>query len=231
MCRRAVRPASALALIGNQVDFVSEVSVWAPYVESGQARLLVLNTPKRAAGYPNVPTYAELGYDYLRSVQAIIGPAGIPEDIRQKLETAFRAALQDPGFKRTMDDLKMEIIDRSGQQTRDIVVEETAKVKRLHRRNRHEMRAMRRGTIRGAPLFAAGRSEISHADEYAAPVRPDAARRSRRRRRNLARERHLFERLLADEPVDPARARRTTCLFQAKAAVRRASSPAPGWST
>ena len=112
---------TALALIGNQVDFVSEVSVWAPYVELGQARLLILNTPKRAAGYPNVPTYAEFGYDYLRSIQAIIGPAGIPEDIRQKLETAFRAALQDPGFRQTMAQLQMEIIDLSGRQTRDVV--------------------------------------------------------------------------------------------------------------
>jgi tripartite-type tricarboxylate transporter receptor subunit TctC len=49
-----------------------------------------------------VPTYAELGFEYLRSVQAIIGPAGMPEDIRLKLETTFRKALQDPGFKDTM---------------------------------------------------------------------------------------------------------------------------------
>jgi tripartite-type tricarboxylate transporter receptor subunit TctC len=122
---------SVPALLGNHVDFISEVSVWAPHVESGQARLLVLNTPKRAAAYPDVPTYAELGFEYLRSVQAIIGPAGIPEDIRQKLETAFRKSLDDPGFKDTMAKLQMEISDMPGPQVREVVAAEIEKAKRL----------------------------------------------------------------------------------------------------
>jgi tripartite-type tricarboxylate transporter receptor subunit TctC len=122
---------SVPALLGNHVDFISEVSVWAPLVETGQARLLVLNTPKRAAAYPEVPTYAELGLEYLRSVQAIIGPAGIPEDIRGKLEAAFRKALQDPGFKDTMGKMQMEIGDHAGAQVREIVTSEIEKAKRL----------------------------------------------------------------------------------------------------
>jgi tripartite-type tricarboxylate transporter receptor subunit TctC len=122
---------SVPALLGNHVDFISEVSVWAPHVETGQARLLVLNTPKRAAAYPAVPTYAELGFEYLRSVQAIIGPAGIPEDIRLKLQTAFRKALQDTGFRETMAKLQMEISDYPGPQVREIVASEIEKAKRL----------------------------------------------------------------------------------------------------
>ena len=122
---------SVPALLGSHVDFISEVSVWAPYVETGQARLLVLNTPKRAAAYPDVPTYAELGFEYLRSVQAIIGPAGIPEDIRGKLETAFRKALEDPGFKEVMAKLQMEISDLAGPQARELVAAEIEKAKRV----------------------------------------------------------------------------------------------------
>jgi tripartite-type tricarboxylate transporter receptor subunit TctC len=122
---------SVPALLGSHVDFISEVSVWAPHVESGQARLLVLNTPKRSAAYPDVPTYFELGFEYLRSVQAIIGPAGIPEDIRLKLETAFRKALEEPGFKETMTKLQMEIFDLSGPQVREVVSSEMEKAKRL----------------------------------------------------------------------------------------------------
>ncbi len=122
---------SVPALLGNHVDFISEVSVWAPHVETGQARLLVLNTPKRAAAYPDVPTYAELGFEYLRSVQAIIAPAGIPNDIRLKLETAFRQALEDPGFKDVMAKLQMEISDLPGPQVRELVAAEIEKAKRL----------------------------------------------------------------------------------------------------
>jgi tripartite-type tricarboxylate transporter receptor subunit TctC len=122
---------SVPALLGNHVDFISEVSVWAPHVETGQARLLVLNTPKRAAAYPDVPTYAELGFEYLRSVQAIIAPAGIPDDIRLKLETAFRQALEGPGFRDVMAKLQMEISDLPGPQVRELVAAEIEKAKRL----------------------------------------------------------------------------------------------------
>lgn len=119
------------ALLGGHVDFISEVSVWAPHVESGQARLLVLNTPRRAAAYPDVPTYAEMGFEYLRSVQAILGPAGMPEDVRQKLEAAFRNALADAGFRDTMAKLQMEIADLPGPQVRAVVAAEIEKAKRL----------------------------------------------------------------------------------------------------
>jgi len=44
------------ALLGGQVDFITEVSVWAPFVESGEVRLLALNQPDRVAAYPDVAT-------------------------------------------------------------------------------------------------------------------------------------------------------------------------------
>lgn len=119
------------AILGGHVDFISEVSVWAPYIESDQVRLLVINTPKRSAGFPDVPTYNELGYDALRSVQAIIGPAGIPEDRRVKLEAAFRKALEDRTFQEVMKKLRMEIVDMSGSETRDAIAKEIETAKRL----------------------------------------------------------------------------------------------------
>lgn len=122
---------SVPALLGSHVDFISEVSVWAPHVENGEARLLILNTPRRAAAYPDVPTYAELGLDYLRSIQAVIGPAGMPEDIRLKLETAFRKALEDPEFRATMGKMQMEIADLPGPRVRELVLDEIEKAKRL----------------------------------------------------------------------------------------------------
>ena len=113
---------SVPALLGNHVDFISEVSVWAPYVESGAGAAPRSSTrPKRAAAYPNVPTYAELGFEYLRSVQAIIGPAGIPEDIRLKLETAFRKALQDPASAKSWRSCRWRFATLPGPQVRELV--------------------------------------------------------------------------------------------------------------
>lgn len=119
------------ALLGGHVDFITETSVWAPFIESGQVRLLAVNTAKRASGYPNVPTLHELGYKSLRSVQAIIAPAGVPEKIRMQLETAFRKALSDTKFQQTMQRLHMEVVDLPGAEVKSLVENEVQSAKQL----------------------------------------------------------------------------------------------------
>lgn len=123
--------ASMPALLGGHVDFVMEVSVWAPFIESKQARLLVVTTPKRSKVYPDVPTMTELGYKSLRSVQAIIGPAGMPEPVRAKLEGAFRKALSDKSFQETMQRLAMEVTDLPGAEVKKLVQGEYQLAKEL----------------------------------------------------------------------------------------------------
>lgn len=119
------------ALLGGHVDFITETSVWAPFIESGQVRLLAVNTAKRASGYPNVPTLQELGYNSLRSVQAIIAPANVPEKTRMRLETAFRKALSDTKFQQTMQRLRMEVVDLSGAEVKSLVEHEVQSAKQL----------------------------------------------------------------------------------------------------
>jgi len=115
---------SMTALLGKHVDFVTETSVWAPHVAAGRVRLLAVTSPKRASAYPDVPTFSELGVSPIRSVQAIIGPAGMPEPERKILEDAFRKALKDPGFVNTMKVLAMEIIDLPGPDVKKLVEQE-----------------------------------------------------------------------------------------------------------
>lgn len=119
------------ALLGGHVDFVTEVSVWAPQVQAGEAKALAINLPERSESFPDVPTLEELGYTALRSVQGIVGPAGIPDDVRATLETAFRNALKDEVFIKTMQNLRMEIIEMSGDEFRDVVADEVSKATKL----------------------------------------------------------------------------------------------------
>lgn len=123
--------ASMPSLLGGHVDFVTETSVWAPFVEDKQVRLLAVATPKRSKLYPDVPSLSELGYESLRSVQAIIAPAGLPEPIRAKLEMAFRKALSDKAFQETMDRLGMETIDLPGAEVKKLVQSEYDRAGRL----------------------------------------------------------------------------------------------------
>ena len=112
------------ALLGKHVDFVTETSVWAPFVAQGQVRLLAVTTPKRSSAYPEVPTLAELGFATLRSVQAIVAPAGLPEPVRMRLEVAFRKSLKDPGFLAAMKRLSMEVVDLPGAEVKKLVENE-----------------------------------------------------------------------------------------------------------
>ena len=119
------------ALLGGHLDFITEVSVWAPHVEAGKVRLLAVTTPRRSEGFPEVPTVFELGFESLRSVQAIIGPAGVPEPIRAKLEDAFRKGMADPGFVAVMKKLHMVVVDGTGEYARKAVETEIGRARTL----------------------------------------------------------------------------------------------------
>jgi tripartite-type tricarboxylate transporter receptor subunit TctC len=115
---------SMVALLGGHVDFSLETSVWLPYVQSKQVRLLAVTTPERSSYFPDIPTFKENGYQSLRSIQAIVAPAGLPEPIRAKLESAFRKSLTDPAFVAAMKRLSMEIIDLPGKDVEALVQSE-----------------------------------------------------------------------------------------------------------
>lgn len=123
--------ASMPALLGGHVDFLVETSVWAPFVEDKQVRLLAVTTPTRSERFADAPTLNELGYKSSRSIQGILGPAGIPEEARAKLEKAFRKALSNTTFREAMGRLSMQIVDLSGADTKAMVLDEYARAKTL----------------------------------------------------------------------------------------------------
>jgi tripartite-type tricarboxylate transporter receptor subunit TctC len=122
------------ALLGKHVNFICDVSVWAPFVAQGQARLLAVTPPNRSEAYPDVPSLSEFGFSPLRSLAAIIGPAGIPEPVRQKLEAAFRKATHDEGFRGAMRKLSMQVIDMPGPEVKKLVQSEMDKATDLIKR-------------------------------------------------------------------------------------------------
>jgi len=122
------------ALLGGFVDFVCDVSSWAPFVRDGRVRLLAVAAPRRIEEYSSVPTLTELGYPQVRNIQAVIGPKGIPGPIRDKLEVAFRKALQGQEFQSSMQRLSMTIVDMPGEQVANLVRKETADMTILYKR-------------------------------------------------------------------------------------------------
>jgi tripartite-type tricarboxylate transporter receptor subunit TctC len=77
------------------------------YVDSGKLRLLAVTSAKRVPEYPNVPTFAELGYPKLTGITwfALSGPAGMPPAIVNKINAEVRRGLKTPEIQKQ---LKME---------------------------------------------------------------------------------------------------------------------------
>jgi tripartite-type tricarboxylate transporter receptor subunit TctC len=92
-------------LIANQVPagFMTLSSANA-HVDSGKLRLLAVTAPKRLPQYPNVPTFAELGYPNLTGTTwfSLSGPPGMPQAIVDKINTEVRRGLQAPAIKKQM---------------------------------------------------------------------------------------------------------------------------------
>ena len=86
-------------LIAGHIPAASTtLSTAAGQIHSGKARALAISTANRLPEYPNVPTYAEMGYKELVATIwfSLSGPAGMPADIVEKLNAEVRKALDSP---------------------------------------------------------------------------------------------------------------------------------------
>ncbi len=88
-----------LAVAAGQVMVGVNSNGFAPFVDSGQLRLLVTFGEQRTKRWPSVPTLKELGHNIVAmSPFGLAGPAGLPADVVQVLHQAFKAAMTDPAF-------------------------------------------------------------------------------------------------------------------------------------
>jgi len=88
-----------VGVASGQVQVGVNSNGFAPFVDSGQLRLLVTFGEQRSRRWSTVPTLKELGHGIVAmSPYGIAGPAGLPKDVVQLLHEAFRGAMQDPAF-------------------------------------------------------------------------------------------------------------------------------------
>jgi len=86
------------AFLGKQVDITSQApGPITPHVQSGAARLLANWGPKRAAEYPDVPTFIELGYKDVEYYiwAGLFAPKGTPAPVIARLREAMRQVMAD----------------------------------------------------------------------------------------------------------------------------------------
>ena len=88
------------ATLGHHADAtIAYVDLVKSHVQSGALRVIGIMAKERVPQLPDVPTLAEQGFDADTSWQqmrGIIGPKGIPDDVKQTLADAVSAALKAP---------------------------------------------------------------------------------------------------------------------------------------
>jgi len=101
-------PAAEMDLMAGQIQMmVDNFSSMAPNVRSGKVRALAVTSAKRSPLLPDVPTVAELGIKAAEaeSWTGIVGPAKMPPEIVQKLNTEINNVLSDPKVQKQLLDV------------------------------------------------------------------------------------------------------------------------------
>lgn len=94
--------AATTDLIAGRVQFMFEsLNSIAPHAKSGAVRALAVSGDRRSPGFPDLPTVAEAGVPGYSAPtwSGVIGPAGLPRPIVEKLNAAINRAIQTQAFK------------------------------------------------------------------------------------------------------------------------------------
>jgi tripartite-type tricarboxylate transporter receptor subunit TctC len=89
-------------LIGGQTQLLIDAgTVLLPQVKGGKLKALAVTGPKRDPQLPDVPTVRELGLGAMETVgfQGLVGPAGMPKDVVDRIAAELAKVLAQPEMK------------------------------------------------------------------------------------------------------------------------------------
>jgi tripartite-type tricarboxylate transporter receptor subunit TctC len=130
---RGAGPAITDLLAGQVQVMFNNPSVVTEHLETGKLRALGVTSDTRFAMLPSVPTFVEQGYSRLSASEwlGLLAPAGTPEAIVQKLNSAVNHAMQMPDARATLRKLSVEPKAVTPQEFKTFMAEETRKWARV----------------------------------------------------------------------------------------------------
>jgi tripartite-type tricarboxylate transporter receptor subunit TctC len=105
-------------LIAGQIDMmITSTTDVIPQVRAGFVKAYAVNTDRRIAALPEVPTVDEAGLPgfYTQMWHAVWTPAGTPRDVIMRLNAAAQEALADPAVRKRLADIDQDIPPRERQ--------------------------------------------------------------------------------------------------------------------
>ena len=92
-------------LLGGQIPAaVVTLTSANAHMKAGKIKALAVTAEQRLAEYPDVPTFAELGYPGLTAITwfSLSGPAGMPAGLVDKINAEVRRGLKSPALQRQL---------------------------------------------------------------------------------------------------------------------------------
>lgn len=121
------------ALMGGHIDLgIINVSEVASAAKAGQVRQLVQGGEERWEKASDVPTFKELGYDLtMGSARGLAAPAGVPEEIIEKISQAAQAALEEQEFRTAADEQSLPLSYLGPKEYQDMLEKQQARFQAL----------------------------------------------------------------------------------------------------
>lgn len=116
-------PALNDAAAGHVDAVFSTLASGAPLVAGGKLRVIAVTAPKRLPQFPDVPTFVEAGIKDLviEHWWGVLGPAGMPRDIVQRLQAELARAVAAPDVRDRFTALSVEPRTSSPEAFRDLI--------------------------------------------------------------------------------------------------------------
>ena len=98
-----------LDLLGGNIDSVFDpITTNVAQLKAGSLRALAVSTPRRLPALPNIPTFAELGFNSLTGSQwlGLSAPKGLPAPVAQRLSALIPEVLARPDMMARFEELQ-----------------------------------------------------------------------------------------------------------------------------
>ncbi|WP_165862832.1 Bug family tripartite tricarboxylate transporter substrate binding protein [Vibrio sinensis] len=121
------------ALMGQHLDAITVGPGNAnSQLQAGELKLLGIMGEERLPMFPNVPTFKELGNDFIvRAWAALAVPVKVSDEHYKTLSTIFTNAMAEPGFVEFMNNQGIEVNDMNVEQVNKMVAEDNEYYKEL----------------------------------------------------------------------------------------------------
>jgi tripartite-type tricarboxylate transporter receptor subunit TctC len=110
---KGAAPAVADLVAGHIPASFTTLSTASVHIQSGRLRALAITASKRLPEFPNVPTFAELGYPNLTALTwfSLSGPAGMPPELVKRINQEVRTIMHSAHAREQLAKSSMETFD------------------------------------------------------------------------------------------------------------------------